>query len=62
MNKTTIENFLKCDLRKVKVIEVTDGEITLEFDHESITLYLNHELNEAEGFPESFTVKMQGNL
>jgi len=56
-----IEKFLKCELRTVRVIEVTDGEITLEFEDGTITLYLNHALNEGEGFPESFSVKRRAN-
>jgi len=53
----SIRKFLKCDLNSVRVVEVTDGEITLEFDGDGVTLYLNHILNEDQGFPESFTIK-----
>lgn len=55
-SKENIKNFLKCDLDKLRVAEITDGEITLEFDGEAVTLYLNHELNEDQGFPKSFKI------
>lgn len=48
--------FLACDPTALQVSEITDGEITLRFDGEVVTLYLDDTLNEAEGFPKSFKI------
>lgn len=59
MDKQELEAFLNCDLDKIRVVEISDGEITLEIDEtdKAFTLYLNHKLNEAQGFPKSFIIK-----
>lgn len=52
--KTEAFYFLTSNIETMKVIEITDGEITLKSDAGVITLYLNHELNESQKFPKSF--------
>ena len=52
-----IREFLNSDLDAVKVVEVTDGEITLRFGKKKmVALYLNHKLNESIGWPKSFKI------
>lgn len=53
-----VHEFLKTDVNKLKVVEISDGEITLETEEGYvITLYLNHKLNETQGFPRSFLIR-----
>lgn len=58
MNKRELEDFLNTRLDELKVVEVTDGEITIEYlswpKPKLLTLYLNHKLNEEQGLPKSF--------
>jgi len=61
MNKETVQDFLNTYLNEFEVVEITDGEITLKIPSwpksKLITLYLNHELNEGQGLPSSFSIK-----
>ena len=51
-----IEDFLACEPSELKVVSITDGEITLSLKGQMVDLYLDHELNTAQGFPDSFKI------
>lgn len=47
--------FLSYPLKDMELLEISDGEITIKAGKVVATLYLDHELNEGQGFPKSFT-------
>jgi len=63
MRKIEVEEFLNTPIEELKVVEITDGEITLEYPYwpnsKFITLYLNHELNEDQGLPKEFSKRKE---
>jgi len=57
MEKEELEKLLKADLNKVRVIAISDGEITLELGTTYYTLYLDQNLNEDLGWPKDFYIQ-----
>jgi len=59
MKQSQVEEFLNTPIEELKVVEISDGEVTLEYpswpNSKFITLYFNHELNEDQGLPKEFS-------
>lgn len=61
LRESDVIEFLDARIEEIEVVEITDGEITLQLlfypNPKLITLYLNHDLNEGQGLPKEFNIK-----